>query len=253
MTKLDTKDAAFHFLRAEGGPTDMYGIYVFDSGDGRAPSFDEVLAHVAERVPNIPALNVVSRESVLNLDFPSWVVSAARVNDHLSDHDLDGGSWDECQRLVSTFLEAGVDARVRPWHLHVIRGVEGVPTVRGRATVVVLQATHALTDGLGLARLSGALFASAPELPISVGKRNVVSVDRGPAVLQLCGSSVAFTCGTPMLTEERSVVHGFFGVGDVVTVVVLACPDTVPDHVRYRDLLLETVEEMSGAVEVSTQ
>nr|WP_296764424.1 wax ester/triacylglycerol synthase domain-containing protein [Rhodococcus sp. (in: high G+C Gram-positive bacteria)] len=456
MVKLDVKDAAYHFLRAEAGSLDMYGIYAFDSGDGRAPSFTEIRSHIQVRAALVPALNIVLEEAVLNLDYPSWVPSGGISDEHISDHDLPGASWDACQRLVGTFLETGLDARIRPWHVHVVRGVRGVPTVTGEATIVVFQVTHALSDGLGLTRLAGALFASAaappdvvgaqlpghapaqrprfrglralaalasvpvglaryryeavaarrrylasrvgipaaaqpgtptrltaaptgkrvvhivplpastlrglgvsvtsaalsavasvtnqyldahgdpaprvlgasvpialgpdvewpsanrvlsgtvdldateadplvraraiavslnaerarvtspelialaraeeqlpapavllnrwmhnlrtPPLPTTVfAHTTVVSVDRGPAALELCGSTVAFTSGTPILGKDRSVVHGFFGVGDVITVVILACPDTVPDHDFYRDLLLTALDEMTRA------
>lgn len=462
MAKLGVRDAAFHFLRDEAGSVDMYGIYVFDSGDSPAPTFDEIRAHVAERAPMIPALNVVLEEVAFGLDYPSWVPARSDTDAHLTDHDLADASWENCQRLLSTFLETGLDSRVRPWHVHVVRGVQGVPLVAGEATVVVLQVTHAMTDGMGLTHLANALFApaSTPKeivgalltghvpaarprwrslraiasvaavpiklvrfvsanrtarrryaerraripssyqpgaptrltadpterravhivpvqssvfrdlgvpitsaalsvvaeattryllahgdpvppvlnagVPIALGAHaqwpsanrvlsgvvdlhahepdpmvraheistglkaerarvtspesialaraeehlpapvvllnrrlqnrrvrpastavlshtSVVSVDRGASPLELCGSRVTFTSGTPMLTSGRSVVHGFFGVGDVVTVVVLACPDTVPDHEFYRDLLVSAINDTVAAVPRRTE
>ncbi|RRQ27921.1 DUF1298 domain-containing protein [Rhodococcus sp. Eu-32] len=455
MAKLDIKDAAFHFLRAVSGPTDMYGIYVFDAEDALPPTFEAIEAHVVARRPVVPALNIVLREAPLGLDFPSWVPSAGDTAGHLSDHDLTGASWPECQTRISSILEVGLDARVRAWHLHVLRGVRDVPTVDGAATVVVLQVSHAMTDGLGLTRIASALFAppgtphdvvgaalpghapvrrprapilaatasilatpirlarygirirsarkryaasrsqlappvrpgpstrltvdptgsravhivplpasalrgrgvpvtavalaavaSATEkylrahgddipdvlnasVPVSLGpdiewssanralscmvdlhlgesdpsKRarliaelvvaerrrvtspelldiaraeellpapvvlaaqrlrqrrktvrptkfwthtNVVSVDRGRTrpMLELCGSRVTFTSGTPMLAENRPLVHGFFGGGDIITVVVLACPDVVPDHEKYVESLIDSIREL---------
>ncbi|SNS51419.1 hypothetical protein [Rhodococcoides kyotonense] len=455
MGKLDIKDAAFHYLSADGGSTDMYGIYVFDAHRGDPPTFDGIRAHVVARRPLVPALNIALREAPLRMDFPSWVPSDSATDDHLSDHDLTDGSWAECQQRVSAILETRLDARVRAWHLHVLRGVLDVPMVDGVATVAVLQVSHAMTDGLGLTRISSALFApegtpsdalgallpghtpavrprrpllaataavlaapvrvakygiriraarkaysakrselAAPvrpgratrltadpttrravhvvplpasalrdrgipvtavalaavgsttekylrehgdevptvlnaAVPIALSpdtewssanralsgvvnlhpgesdlpKRalliaesvaserrrvtsnellamaraeetlpapvvlaaqrlrqrrktvapttfwthtNVVSVDRGRArpVLELCGSRLAFGSGTPMLTTNRPLVHGFFGGGDIITVVVLACPDVVPDHDRYVELLVETIHEM---------
>jgi diacylglycerol O-acyltransferase len=461
MAKLDMKDALFHFRRNDAGFGDMFGFYAFDSGTGPAPTFSEIETHVRTRGPAVPALNLVLREALLNLDFPSWVPTSWTTGDRMSDHDMAGAGWSECQLLVAAFLETRLDARSRPWHVHVIRGVTDVPMVRGSATVVVLQVSHALTDGLGLSRISAALFAPASASADTVGGRlpghrasspntssvaaalsrtfgaiaavlsipfalaryrhahvrarrrylarrgavattkkpgiatrftaaptdrrsvlitplpasllraldvsvtaaalssvasamtkymeghgdpppqalgatvpvaigpdvewpsanrvvtgivdlhaderdprvraraiavslreertrlaspellafvraeehlpavvlsisrwiqnrrsstlpaeryshtSLVSVDRGPATLELCGGSVAFTAGASMLPDDRSVVHGFFGMGDVIALVLHTCPDTMPDRDYYATLLIESLEELA--------
>ncbi|MBY4130681.1 DUF1298 domain-containing protein [Rhodococcus fascians] len=461
MAKLDLKDALFHFLRNDAGFGDMFGFYAFDSGTDPAPTFAEIETHVRTRAPAVPALNLVLREAVFNLDFPSWVPASWTTVDRMSDHDLAGARWSDCQLLVATFLETRLDARRRPWHVHVIRGVTDVPMVRGTATVVVFQVSHALTDGLGLSRLSAALFAPASASPDTIGAllpghlalrpstsslaaagsrafgfiaaalsipvalaryqyahvvarrrylerrrasaqtgrlgvaarftaaptdrhavliapipasvlrgldvsvtsaalssvasamtkymelhgdpapqalgatvpvaigpdvewpsanrvvtgvvdlhaderdpreraraiavslneertrltspellalvradehlpavvllinrwlarrrtstvpaeryshTSVVSVDRAPAILELCGGSVVFTAGASMLPADRSVVHGFYGMGEVITLVLHTCPDTIPDRDRYFTLLIDSLEELA--------
>nr|WP_296764428.1 wax ester/triacylglycerol synthase domain-containing protein [Rhodococcus sp. (in: high G+C Gram-positive bacteria)] len=94
---------------------------------------------------------------------------------------------------------------------------------------------------------------SVHAVPTSVlSNVTVVSVDRGPSGLELCGTPALFSGGFPMLGPTRSVSHGFYGLGDTVTVCVTACPDTFPDHARYarivRDAVGDVVEATSEEV-----
>ncbi|NIL75253.1 wax ester/triacylglycerol synthase domain-containing protein [Rhodococcus kyotonensis] len=75
----------------------------------------------------------------------------------------------------------------------------------------------------------------------------VVSVDRGDANLELCGRPATFTAGFPMLGPARSLTHGFYGLGDAVSVCVVACPDTFPDHERYAGILADAVADVADA------
>lgn len=74
-----------------------------------------------------------------------------------------------------------------------------------------------------------------------------VSVDRGSSDLELCGARAVLAGGFPMLGPARSVTHGFYGLGDTVTVCVVACPDTFPDHERYAEILSQAVDEVAEA------
>ncbi|OZE81884.1 hypothetical protein CH304_12585 [Rhodococcus sp. 15-649-1-2] len=76
----------------------------------------------------------------------------------------------------------------------------------------------------------------------------VVSVDRGDTDLELCGAPCLFSGGFPMLGPARSVTHGFYGLGDTVTICVTACPDTFPDHARYVDILKQAVDDVVAVI-----
>lgn len=73
---------------------------------------------------------------------------------------------------------------------------------------------------------------------------SVVSVNRGPRDLVLCDAEAVFTAGVPMIGPNRSVTHGFYGLGDTVTTCVVACPDTFPDYDAYADLLVRSTQEI---------
>lgn len=75
----------------------------------------------------------------------------------------------------------------------------------------------------------------------------VVSVHRGESNLALCGAPAVFSGGFPMLGPARSLSHGFYGLGDTVTVCITACPDAFPDHERYAQILENAVKDVTAA------
>ncbi|SNS51443.1 wax ester/triacylglycerol synthase domain-containing protein [Rhodococcoides kyotonense] len=86
---------------------------------------------------------------------------------------------------------------------------------------------------------------SVPETVLT--NSTVISVDRGTKDLELCGAPALFTAGFPMLGPARSLTHGFYGLGDTISVCVVACPDTFPDHERYSEILVAAVTDVAEA------
>ncbi|WP_072802912.1 wax ester/triacylglycerol synthase domain-containing protein [Rhodococcoides yunnanense] len=168
MGGLALVDASFYYSSAHGGPQDQYLLLAFDSGDGGAPAFADIVDHVSERAPRIPALTRRLRDSPLGIEHPAWVPSDVAPKDHIVRHDLAGRSWAEFQELFGDIVTQRVDASKRPWILHVVTGVDGVPGVRGDATITILQISHAVTDGLGASRLMRALFTADAAHPTDI-------------------------------------------------------------------------------------
>lgn len=163
MKPMGMADAVFYYSCTTGGSSDSFMLLVFESGDDSAPSIGRVIEHVAARAPRIPALNRCLREAPLGLEHPSWEASARPAQDHVRHHQLTGASWSDLENAVGRLLTTRVDPRDLPWLLHVITGVEHVPHVQGVATVVVLQISHALSDGVGTSKLLRALFTADPD------------------------------------------------------------------------------------------
>lgn len=159
MSRLDMKDAVYHFGRDHGGSSDQFALLVFDSVDNSAPTFAEVQAHVESRAPRISGLGVRLKETLWGLDYPRWVRDDSPLHRHLVEHALKQQDWDGVEHFIGELLATRLDMRDAAWKLHVIRGVRDAPLVRGLATLIVLQVGHALTDGLGVTRLLRALFA----------------------------------------------------------------------------------------------
>ncbi|WP_415972686.1 wax ester/triacylglycerol synthase domain-containing protein [Rhodococcus sp. 077-4] len=95
--------------------------------------------------------------------------------------------------------------------------------------------------------VQGRRFRQRDRTPSRVGAQTtVVSVDRGRASLELCGSAARFSAGFSSLEDGRCLNHGFFGFGDTVTVATVACPDAVPDLEAYTQRLVDRLRRHSG-------
>ncbi len=75
------------------------------------------------------------------------------------------------------------------------------------------------------------------------GQTTVVSVNRGAADLRLCGARARFTAGFPFLEDGRAVTHGFFGLGETVTVSLVTCPTALPSLRAHTE---DLVNELRG-------
>ena len=145
-------------------PNDLFMLYCFD--DSGRPSA-ELRECVARRSARIADLSVRLRELPADLDYPLWVPCDFR-DEQFVEHVLPEPHWRGVCTVVGKLLGTGVDAAVRPWRLHVFRGIDGAPAPGRRgavepATVVVLQMSHALADGRRAAEIARALF-TGPDL-----------------------------------------------------------------------------------------
>ncbi|WP_179276524.1 wax ester/triacylglycerol synthase domain-containing protein [Rhodococcus sp. 14-1411-2a] len=94
--------------------------------------------------------------------------------------------------------------------------------------------------------VQGRRFRQHDRSPSHVGaKTTVVSVDRGRADLELYGAVARFSAGFPFLEDGRCLNHGIFGLGDVVTIAMVACPDAVPNLDAYTQGLVDRLRRHS--------
>ncbi|MFI6997004.1 WS/DGAT domain-containing protein [Nocardia sp. NPDC050175] len=167
---MAAQDATMYWLSARTR-NDLFLLYCFT--DTGRPTAD-LRTFVAERSARIADLRVRARVVPGDLDYPSWV-RCEFAADQLVEHVLAEPDWAHLQAALGEVLDTGVDAAVRPWRLHVFRGIVDAPGQNraGPVLVAVLQMSHALADGRRAAEIARALFAEAePEdeaAPNSVG------------------------------------------------------------------------------------
>ncbi|PXX63179.1 wax ester synthase-like acyl-CoA acyltransferase family protein [Nocardia tenerifensis] len=139
---------------------DLFLLYCFTDTDCPTAQLRDV---VAERSARIPDLRVRARAVPGNLDYPSWVRCEFR-SDQFIEHVLPEPDWAHLQAALGEVVDTGVDAAVRPWRLHVFRGVVDAPAQpdASPALVAVLQMSHALADGRRAAEIARALFETEP-------------------------------------------------------------------------------------------
>ena len=154
---IDVKDAMFHHVSVPYRSTDQYMTIVFDSENEEPPSFEDVVAHVERRAQHIPRLKIRICETLGQLEHPRWVEDPRPVRDHVVDHDLAHGRH-TLESFLAELATDPIDATDRAWIVHVGRGAPPIDGVRGAATVVVVQISHALSDGSVGTRIARALF-----------------------------------------------------------------------------------------------
>ncbi|MET8872908.1 WS/DGAT domain-containing protein [Nocardia sp. NPDC004604] len=170
MSTLAAQDATMYWLSSRTR-NDLFLLYCFD--DSGRPSA-ELREFVARRSARIADLRVRLRELPGDLDYPSWVRGDFRAEQFV-EHFLPEANWPGVCTALGKLLGTGVDAAVRPWRLHVFRGIDGAPRDgSGPAMVVVLQLSHALADGRRGAVIARALFAeSDPVEPVAAASDSV--------------------------------------------------------------------------------
>ncbi|WP_433681958.1 WS/DGAT domain-containing protein [Nocardia sp. CA-119907] len=184
MSTLAAQDATMYWLSSRTR-NDLFLFYCFD--DSGHPSA-ELREFVARRSARIADLRVRLRELPGDLDYPSWVRCDFRAEQFV-EHFLSEANWPGVCTALGKLLGTGVDAAVRPWRLHVFRGIDGAPWGgSGPAMAVVLQLSHALADGRRGAAIARALFAeSDPVEPVAAASDSVA----GPPGLGGRGISTA--------------------------------------------------------------
>lgn len=188
---MDVKDAMFHFASAPHRSMDQYTVISFDSEDTEPPSFDQVAAQVEHRARLVPRLGVRICEAPGQWEFPRWIRDPHPVRDHLVDHDLSDGRH-TFESFVAELASVPIDATDRAWKIHVGRGLSAVDGVRGAATVVVVQISHALSDGSVGTHIARALFGRAEKTentalpdPVASRARPLYDAAKGAVLLPL--------------------------------------------------------------------
>jgi hypothetical protein len=156
--RLSAVDAQMHWMSAKI-PNDQFLLYGFG---GEASDLEQVLEHFRRRAQNFPELRLRVEERN-GLTYPAWVTGDLEP-DQIVVHDLTDSTWAGCLAAVAGLAEQQLDAGRMTWRLHVFTPVDGMPCA-GMGTVAVLQATHALADGIRSSALAALLFGRAGEVP----------------------------------------------------------------------------------------
>ncbi|MEE3063467.1 MAG: WS/DGAT domain-containing protein [Actinomycetota bacterium] len=160
--RMAAVDAQFYWMSAKV-PSDEFLLYAFE---GEPADVDGALEGVRRRARACPALRL-RVEDGCSLTYPRWVPTTV-TPDQVVRHDLADHSWQACLSEVAGWADSQLDLRRMPWRVHVFTPVRGIPGADDPGAVAVLQAPHALADGVRGAALAGWLFgreAPVPEVP----------------------------------------------------------------------------------------
>jgi hypothetical protein len=158
VRRLSAVDAQMHWMSAKI-PNDQFLLYGFG---GVASDLEQALASVRARAGGCPELRLRVRERG-PFTYPSWIAGEVG-SDQVVLHDLTDSSWAGCLAAVAGLADHQLDAHRMTWRLHLFTPVDGLPGA-GVGTVAVVQATHALGDGIRSSALAAWLFGRAGEVP----------------------------------------------------------------------------------------
>ena len=149
--RLAAVDAQTYWMSAKI-PNDQFLLYGFA---GTPANLDQAIDVIRGRADECAELRLRVRDGNV-LTYPAWVSGDVNA-DQFVVHDLADRTWAGCLDAVAGLGENQLDAHVMTWRLHVFTSVEGIPGA-GTGTVAVLQATHALADGIRCSALAARLF-----------------------------------------------------------------------------------------------
>ena len=158
VRRLSAVDAQMHWMSAKI-PNDQFLLFGFAGGPS---DLEQALEQIRRRAQSCLELRLRVEEGT-PLHYPAWVTGSVEP-DQFVVHDLADNSWAGCLAAVARLVEKQLDARRMTWRLHVFTPVDGVPGA-GLGTVAVLQATHALGDGIRSSSLAAWMFGRAGEVP----------------------------------------------------------------------------------------
>jgi hypothetical protein len=156
VRRLAAVDAQALWLSAKI-PSDQFLVYGF----ARVPAdLDAAVAQLRARAGQCPDLMLAVRERS-GPAYPVWV--RREVGDDQFVVAPSGGTWAECLAAVSA--SAPVEPVRETWRVHVFGAVTEVPGVPGVGSVVVVQTSHALADGIRSSALAAWLLGRPVPVP----------------------------------------------------------------------------------------
>lgn len=182
MHRLSGEDDGFLHSELPGQP--MHGMALLLLSAPRPISVDNLRAHVASRLPFVPALSWRFKPVPLGLHHPlAFTDPAFRLEDHVTGTRLPApGSAADLDALVATLGAAPLD-RSRPlWDLTLVDGLDD-----GRQGLV-LRFHHALMDGGAAYQVMGTLFSRSepPGAAPATGKP-----ERAPGIVRLVAGGLS--------------------------------------------------------------
>jgi hypothetical protein len=158
VRQLAAVDAQAYWMSAKI-PNDQFLLYGFA---GVTSDLERALEGIRQRAQRASELGLRVEERTF-LTYPAWVTGQVEPEQFIV-HELADNSWAGCLAAAVGLAEHQLDPRRMAWRLHVFTPVDAVPGA-GVGTVAVLQATHALGDGIRSSALAAWLLGREEEVP----------------------------------------------------------------------------------------
>ena len=168
MKQLSGLDAAFLYLETPEMPMHVGALHVFELPAGYKGRFvRDLRAHMAKRLPIVPALRRKVWWMPLNLAAPAWVDAEPDLSQHVVEIKLPkaarfGDGLRELEAQVAALHPVLLDRKRPLWKFHVFEGL--APSSHGHKRVAMYsQLHHAAVDGQAAVALANAILDVTPE------------------------------------------------------------------------------------------
>ena len=168
MKQLSGLDAAFLYLETPEMPMHVGALHVFELPAGYKGRFvRDLRAHMAKRLPIVPALRRKVWWMPLNLAAPAWVDAEPDLSQHVVEIRLPkaariGDGLRELEAQVAALHPVLLDRKRPLWKFHVFEGL--APSSHGHKRVAMYsQLHHAAVDGQAAVALANAILDVTPE------------------------------------------------------------------------------------------
>src|SRR3954467_12435369 len=159
--RLSGLAAAFPHLEAGGAHMHVAAVFVFD---GPAPSYDDLLRAIDERLHVVPRYRQKLAHAPLGQGRPEWVDDPhfnARYHVRHSALPAPGGDA-ELARIAARLFALPLDRTKPLWKMNLVEGLAPGPDGRGRFAIIS-KTHHALVDGVSGVDITSVLFDTSPD------------------------------------------------------------------------------------------
>ena len=158
METLGAQDASFLFLETPRNPMHVGSVMIFENDP---PPFDDLVAHMATKLPLVPRYRQKVRFVPLRLSRPVWIDDPDfRLEYHLRHTALPKpGGERELLNLASRIFSQMLDRSKPLWESWLVEGLE-----HGR-WAVINKVHHAMVDGVSGMDLTATILSLTPEIP----------------------------------------------------------------------------------------
>ena len=164
MKQLSGLDASFLYLETAEMPMHVGALHQFElPASYRGDFAADMRAHMATRLPLVPALRRKLAWMPLNLAPPAWVDAEPDLEEHIVRIDLPPGSGQaELEAQVGQLHPMLLDRDKPLWKFHVFTGLAPGPNGEKRYAMYT-QLHHAAVDGQAAVALAQAILDLSPQ------------------------------------------------------------------------------------------
>jgi len=213
LQQLSGLDASFLYLETANSPMHVGGLAIYDpsSAPGGQVGFKQIMANVAARAHQVPAMNNVLVEVPMRLDHPYWKSNGPFDPEfHIRHIALPKpGDWRQLC-IQAARLHARPLDRSRPlWEFYIIEGLDNVDGYPPGCFALLSKMHHAAIDGASGVEVMGTIHDLSSDYSVPHGEP--VSKEETPTYGKLLWQTQINNIKTParILEVAKNTVPGF--------------------------------------------